>query len=61
MSTVQVLEEFLATFEVGGVKDGHVTQQEFINYCANLSAGIDNDDYFELMIRNAWHLAGGKL
>ncbi len=56
----QVLIEFLGTFEVGGVKDGIVTKAEFINYYANLGASIDSDDYFELMIRNAWHIAGGK-
>eukprot|EP01032_Pedospumella_encystans_P026063 gene26063-29439_t len=56
----QVLIEFLGTFEVGGVKDGIVTKAEFINYYANLGASIDSDDYFELMIRNAWHLSGGK-
>ena len=56
----QVLIEFLGTFEVGGVRDGIVTKAEFINYYANLGASIDNDDYFELMIRNAWHLSGGK-
>ena len=56
----QVLVQFLNTFEVGGARDGVVTKQEFINYYANLSASIDNDDYFELMIRNAWHLSGGN-
>ena len=56
----QVLTEFLDTFDVGGVKDGMVTKQEFINYYTNLGASIDNDDYFELMIRNAWHLSGGE-
>ena len=25
----------------------------------NLSASIDGDDYFELMMRNAWHISGG--
>eukprot|EP01038_Epipyxis_sp_PR26KG_P004385 gene4385-6201_t len=56
----QVLTEFLDTFDVGGVKDGMVTQQEFINYYTNLGANIDNEDYFELMIRNAWHISGGE-
>lgn len=55
-----VLREFLDTFDVGGEKDGMVTQQEFLNYYANISASIDNEDYFELMIRNAWHISGGE-
>jgi hypothetical protein len=25
-----------------------------------VSASIDEDDYFELTIRNAWHIAGGE-
>lgn len=41
-------------------KDGKVTPSEFIKYYSNVSASIDNDDYFELMIRNAWHISGGK-
>jgi Ca2+-binding EF-hand superfamily protein len=55
----QIMLEFLNTFDVGGVKDGHVTRQEFINYYTNIGANIDNDEYFELMIRNAWHISGG--
>ena len=55
-----VLREFLDTFDVGGVKDGKVTHDEFENYYTNLGANIDNDDYFELMIRNAWHISGGE-
>jgi Ca2+-binding EF-hand superfamily protein len=56
----EILREFLETFEVGGIKDGVVTQQEFINYYTNISSSIDDDDYFELMIRNAWHISGGE-
>jgi hypothetical protein len=41
-------------------KDGIVTREEFIDYYKDISAGIDDDDYFELMIRNAWHIAGGE-
>jgi len=40
--------------------DGIVTLDEFCSYYANISASIDSDDYFELMIRNAWHMSGGK-
>ncbi|GMH50882.1 hypothetical protein TrRE_jg5132 [Triparma retinervis] len=56
----EVIKEFVACFEVGGVVDGMVTQEEFLNYYENLGVNIDNDDYFELMIRNAWHISGGK-
>ena len=56
----QVLAEFLETFEVGGEVDGKVTFQEFTNYYHNVSSSIDDDDYFELMMRNAWHISGGE-
>ncbi|GMH63385.1 hypothetical protein TrLO_g12778, partial [Triparma laevis f. longispina] len=59
-SSKQVLEEFLNTFDVGGIVDGAVTRQEFTNYYHNISASIFNEDYFELMIRNAWHISGGE-
>jgi Ca2+-binding EF-hand superfamily protein len=55
-----IMREFLETFDVGGEVDGKVTRQEFENYYHNISASIDNDDYFELMIRNAWHISGGE-
>jgi Ca2+-binding EF-hand superfamily protein len=31
-----------------------------VNYYTNIGANIDNEDYFELMIRNAWHISGGE-
>jgi hypothetical protein len=56
----EVLREFLDTFDVGGEVDGMVTRNEFENYYSNVGASIDNEDYFELMIRNAWHISGGE-
>jgi len=60
MTPEQVLRHFLDTFDVGGEVDGKVTLNEFINYYTNLGASIDNEEYFELMIRNAWHISGGE-
>ena len=55
----EILRDFLDTFD-GGDKDGVVTFSEFCHYYSNVSCSIDDDDYFELMIRNAWHISGGE-
>eukprot|EP00760_Papus_ankaliazontas_P008555 PhM_4_TR13886/c0_g1_i1/m.56466 len=52
----EVLLEFIDTFEVGGEKDGIVTPQEFENYYSNVSASIDDDKYFVLMMNSAWRM-----
>jgi len=36
-----------------------VSWEEFLDYYSDISAGIDSDQYFELMLRNAWHISGG--
>ena len=54
-----ILREFLETFD-GSDKDGKVSPGEFIKYYTNISASTDEDDYFELMMRNAWHIPGGE-
>ena len=40
--------------------DGVVTRDDFSRYYAHVSASIDDDSYFELMMRNAWRIAGGE-
>ena len=40
--------------------NGVVSLAEFEDYYKEISASIDSDDYFELMIRNAWRIAGGE-
>lgn len=59
LSAEEALENFLGMFDTLK-KDGIVSRKEFTEYYRNVSASIDNDDYFELMIRNAWHIPGGE-
>lgn len=59
MSKNDILNEFMAQWDTV-TKDGKVTLEEFIEYYNDVSASIDEDDYFELMMRNAWHIAGGE-
>jgi len=61
-----VTQEFLETFEAHRAMskgdaaskkgDNKVTLNEFMDYYSNISASIDNDEYFDLMITNAWNL-----
>ena len=34
--------------------------EEFIEYYTNISANIDNDAYFDLMMTNAWNIDGNN-
>ncbi|KAM9840906.1 calcyphosine-like b [Aulostomus maculatus] len=52
----QVFRTFLDSFDSPYDKDGKVTQEEFVNYYCGVSASIDSDVYFILMMRNAWKL-----
>ena len=57
-----ILLEFLETFEThhntlsGEANDSSVTWEEFKEYYTNVSSSIDNDEYFQLMMTNAWKL-----
>ena len=55
----KALRKLLDQFDTPDEKDGIVTFEEFVEYYTNLSSSIDDDTYFELMMRNAWHMSGG--
>lgn len=42
----------------GASKDNKISVDEFIEYYNNISCSIENDNYFDLMITNAWSLQG---
>ncbi|XP_062269014.1 calcyphosine-like b isoform X1 [Platichthys flesus] len=52
----QVFRTFLDSFDTPYDKDGKVTKDEFLNYYCGVSASIDSDVYFILMMTNAWKL-----
>ena len=60
----QILSEFLETFETAHsmrnqqTPDHIVSKEEWVEYYNNVSASIDRDDYFALMMNNAWNLDG---
>ena len=58
----EVLKEFMDTFQdtynylCGTESDNIITLEEFMEYYENISMTIDDDDYFETMLSNAWNL-----
>jgi hypothetical protein len=38
------------------VADGIITFDEFLDYFKDISASIDRDDYFEVMMKNSWKI-----
>jgi calcyphosin len=58
LSAQEALRQFAQQWDALD-KDGVITRREFEVYYRNVSALVDSDDYFELMMRNAWHISGG--
>jgi Ca2+-binding EF-hand superfamily protein len=55
MTKDQILTEFLGQWDTLKA-DGVVHYVEFEEYYKDVSASVDDDDYFEAMIRSAWKL-----
>jgi Ca2+-binding EF-hand superfamily protein len=53
----EVMQEFASGWDKDG--DSSISWAEFVDYYRDISAGIDSEDYFELMMRNCWHMSGG--
>lgn len=53
-SAAVIFDNLLKCFDKDGNKE--ITREEFINYYRNINPSIDNDEYFESMIKSSWGL-----
>ncbi|XP_037032742.1 calcyphosin-like protein [Bradysia coprophila] len=52
----EIMKRFLATFEEGGNLSAEITREDFLNYYAGISAMIEDDGYFDLLLREEYNL-----
>ena len=63
----EILKEFMDTFQdtynylCGTETDNIITLEEFMEYYENISMTIDSDEYFEILLNNAWNLNGQNI
>lgn len=55
MTEEEVFREFLDNF-ADVDKNGQITRQEWNDYYAAVSASLDSDDHFILLMQRAWRL-----
>lgn len=51
-----ILKKFIDHFEENNHVDGEITKDDFDNYYAALSASVEDDTYFDLVIRQVYKL-----
>lgn len=56
MTEDEIFLKFLNNFDCPNDPDGKITKQDFLSYYAGVKASIDEDEYFEEMMRKAWQL-----
>jgi len=57
LSESDILMSFVKNFEAGAPNpEGKVSKDDFLNYYTTISASIDNDAYFDLVMRRAYNL-----
>lgn len=54
-SAEQVFIEFMGQWDTQN-RDANITFEEFCDYYSDVSASIEDDDYFTAMIKSAWKL-----
>ena len=52
----ETLRNFLDSIDTPGCPDGKVTREEFMNYYSGVSSTVDDDCYFDLMMRACYGL-----
>lgn len=52
----EILQKFIAHFEEHHRENGEITKEDFENYYAALSASVEDDTYFDLVIRQVYKL-----
>ena len=55
----EVLGQFMSLWDTQE-KDGIVSKSEFTKYYSDISASVDDDEMFALIITNAWNLDDSK-
>ncbi len=56
----EVLSDFASTLDIHhsnwGATDGKVTKEEFVDYYTKISAAVESDSYFDIMMTKGWEL-----